>query len=295
MSPGLLFCNSAAAKDKPWYKYENRYFEAYSNESERTTRKLLIKLEDFRAAVLQVATIETPEGTPKTQVILFASEKRFRKLIGNRNISGFALEKNGVPYIVLPAGAYSKWTEMVIRHEFAHILLAYKNIRYPIWFNEGFAELMSATAFRKNGTQFSVGQTTGRKRSSRQLTPWSELIAADFDPHTLKSAKRASDAYLQSWILTHYFMLGNKFNNAIQLAQYISLLLDGYESVSAFEAVVGMPADEFGEKLLREYQLNYVYYEFRKSAVDHDFQRSDVAMEKMLPVIEQFRDLYKKD
>ena len=70
---GVFFCNPAIAREKPWYKYENSHFEAYSNEQERLTKKLLVELENFRAAVLQVANIEAPAGTPKTQVIIFAS------------------------------------------------------------------------------------------------------------------------------------------------------------------------------------------------------------------------------
>ena len=47
---GIFFCDPAVAREKPWYKYENSHFEAYSNENERVTRKLLLKLENFRAA-----------------------------------------------------------------------------------------------------------------------------------------------------------------------------------------------------------------------------------------------------
>ena len=92
------------AKDKPWFKYENSHFEAYSNENERVTKKLLLKLENFRAAVLQVADIEVPAAAPKTQIVIFASEKKFHKLIGDHSIGGFAYVENGVTYMVLSAG-----------------------------------------------------------------------------------------------------------------------------------------------------------------------------------------------
>ena len=292
---GIFFCNPALAKEKPWYKYENSHFEAYSNENERLTKKLLLKLENFRAAVLQVANIEVPEGAPKTQVIIFASEQKFHKLIGSNSVGGFAFIENGIPYMVLPAGTFSEFTEMVLRHEFAHILLGYKNIPYPTWFNEGFAELMSATTFRKKGTKFSVGEPTLRRRYARRLTPWSDIISDDFNPHAFSNSARASDAYLQSWFLTHYFMLGNNFENTIQLAQYISLLLNGQESVAAFESVVGMPIDDFGDKVLRRYIVKYVTYDFHESKTDHKFQRSKVANEDAATIVEKLRDRFKQD
>ena len=292
---GMFFCNPAVAKEKPWYKYENSHFEAYSNENERVTRKLLLKLENFRAAVLQVADIEVPAGTPKTQVVIFASEKKFHKLIGDHSIGGFAYIENGVPTMVLPAGTYSDFTEMVLRHEYAHVLMTYKGIRYPTWFNEGFAELLSAITFRKKGSVIALGQSTIRSRNSERLAPWSRIISDDFSPHTIGDPGRASDAYLQSWFLTHYFMLGNNSQNAIQLATYISLLLDGQESVAAFETVVGMSTEEFGDKVLRRYFPKYVTVNVNPSKTDHDFQRNEVASDEILPLIEQYRDRFAND
>ena len=292
---GIILSDPAAAREKPWYKYENSHFEAYSNENERVTKKLLLKLENFRAAVLQVANIEVPEGVPKTQVIIFASEKNFQNLIGDNTIGGFAFVENGIPYMVLPAGGYSDFNEMVLRHEFAHVLLGYKNIQYPTWFSEGFAELMSATTFRKKGSKFSVGEPTLRRRYARRVTPWREIISADFNPHAFENPARASDAYLQSWFLTHYFMLGDDFENTIKLAKYISLLLNGQDSVAAFETVVGMSIDDFGNTALRRYTIKYVTYDFHESKTDHDFRKSKIADEDAAAIIEKCRDRFKRD
>ena len=109
----------------------------------------------------------------------------------------------------------------------------------------------------------------------------------------IESLGKASDAYLQCWFLTHYFMLGNNFGNMIQLAKYISLTLQGQESVTAFETVVGMSIDDFDDKVLHRYRIRYVNYNFDTSMLDHDFQRSEVADDKVSPMIEKYRDMYK--
>jgi hypothetical protein len=185
---GVVFVNPAQARERSWYKYENSHFEAYSDASEKTARKLLVELENFRGAVLQVANIEVPGGASKVQVVIFSSAKSFHALIGNKNIGGLAFSERGVPYMALSAGGYARETELAIRHEYAHVLMGYSRVRYPVWFSEGFAELMSATTFIKNGTQFTVGDATGRRRNKRSLTPWNELLAEDFNPHALKGA-----------------------------------------------------------------------------------------------------------
>jgi len=287
----LLTGGIAPAKESTWYRFENSHFEAYSDESERTVRKLLDDLERFRAAVLQVANIREPQGVPKAQVVIFGSEKEFQDLIDSTRIGGFATSIGGVPYMVLAAGRDVKFTEMAIRHEFAHILLAYKNFAYPRWFNEGFAELMSATSFRDKNTKFTVGEHPGRRQAESIATPWSQLIGESFDPHSFQSAGKASDAYLRSWLLTHYFMLGNNFGNTDELAQYLTLVANGQPSLAAFETVVGEPADVFGSKFFRQYRRNakYVTYTFRPQSLDHDFRRTEVPIEEIRPIIEPFR------
>ena len=90
-------------------------------------------------------------------------------------------------------------------------------------------------------------------------------------------------------------MLGNNSQNAIQLAKYISLLLDGQESVAAFETVVGMSTEKFGDKALRRYFPKYVTINVNQSKKDHDFQRSEVASEDILPLIEQYRGRFEND
>jgi hypothetical protein len=290
----IAFGNPAHAREKTWYKYENSHFEAYSDASEKRATKLLVELENFRGAVLQVANIKVPDGAAKVQVIIFSSAKSFKALIGNKYIAGFAFTERGIPYMALSAGGDARQRESVIRHEYAHILLTYSRIPYPRWFNEGFAELMSATTFIKKGTQFTVGNVTGRRSINRTLTPWNELLAEDFNPHTLQNADYASDAYLQSWFLTHYFMLGNNFENSEMLGQYLALLTNGQPSVDAFEAVVGESADTFGQTVMSEYVDDFVYviYNFQEAALDHEFQRSEVAAELMEPIIEKLRDRF---
>ena len=90
-------------------------------------------------------------------------------------------------------------------------------------------------------------------------------------------------------------MLGNNSQNAIQLAKYISLLLDGQESVAAFETVVGMSTKDFGDKVLRRYFPKYVTINVKQSNIDHDFQRSDVASDEMMPLIEGYRGIFEDD
>jgi len=79
------------------------------------------------------------------------------------------------------------------------------------------------------------------------------------------------------------------------LEQYLSKLVNGEDSVQAFEEVVRMPADQFGDSLLQEYSMQYVTYKFRESEMDHEFARSEVSNEEVSSVTENFRDRLKGD
>lgn len=289
---GILFCGSALA-EREWYKYENAHFLAYSDDSARAVKGILLELEHFRAAVIQVANIRVPDDAPKVRVMIFASQAEFQSLIGTINISGIATTFDGVPYIVMSDRANSKYAEIVVRHEYAHVLLSYKNFSYPPWFNEGFAELMSMTTFRNRKRVFSIGEFPNRGIYSTNLTPWQELVAMNFDMHAIEQWERRSDVYLQSWVLTHHFMLGDDFANADAFLSYLTLLSRGESSVSALESVVGEPVDQFANKLLREYtkrKVKYVTYELQPAQLDKEFERTAVAEDEVMPFIETLRE-----
>lgn len=289
---GILLCGSALAESE-WYKYENAHFLAYSDDSARAVKGILLELEHFRAAVLQVANIRVPDDAPKVRVMIFASQTEFQSLIGTINIAGIATTFDGVPYIVISDRGNSKTAEIIIRHEYAHVLLSYKNFPYPPWFNEGFAELMSMTTFRNRNRVFSIGEFPKRGIYSTNLTSWQELVAMNFDMHAIEKWERRSDVYLQSWVLTHHFMLGDNFANTDALLTYLTLLSRGESSVSALESVVGEPVDQFANKLLREYtnrKVKYVTYEMQPAQLDKEFERTAVSEAEVMPFIETLRE-----
>jgi hypothetical protein len=293
---GLLVCClsilpwGSAFAERDWYRYENTYFEAFSDDSPRNVRKTLDELELFRAAVAQIANIQIPDDAPKVRVVSFASNTEFHSLIGSIYIDGFTTSSDGIHYLVLADKSTPEWEKRAARHEYAHVLLSYKNFPYPSWFHEGFAELMSMTEFRNRDREFSVGKPTGRQKYSNQSPQWSALLASDFNMHGIRDWGDRSDVYLLSWVLTHHFMIDDDFANTDKLVRYLTLLGQGQDSVSAFEASVGEPADEYCNKLLREYskrKLRFVTYEFNPEFLDLEFVRSDASIDDIRPLLDK--------
>jgi len=272
----LLLVIAADADAASWRQYESRYFIANSSAGERKTLQILRELELFRAAVLQVANLKVPEDAPRTEVLIFGKWKDFEKLGMGRNVAGFAWNRGGRFLIVMSAPGVSRGAETRVRHEFSHVLLGYQGFQYPMWFSEGFAELMATMDVREKKLEFTLGQAPERaKWTAGDNFDWNALIAKGWD-NRAHHGRTVSSAYLQSWLLVHYAMLGNDFANTPKLTQYFGLLDTGTPSLAAFEQAFGMDGQNLWARELKHYskRLFYLVYEFRPRDLDLDFRQS---------------------
>ncbi|MEO8224974.1 MAG: hypothetical protein ABI661_09210 [Gammaproteobacteria bacterium] len=257
----------------PWLRYENAHFVGYSDATEKRARALLAELETFRAAFLQVGNITTPPDSPKAVILITATKNDFQRVARNRLIGGFATSDGTTPLIVLPAQGDTEFAQAVIRHEYGHTLLRYKRFAYPAWYNEGFAELVSAVEVSADGQSFRLGRAPVRLKSSGPpIFDWRELLSDGFNPHELKDRRSGSSAYSQAWLLAHYATLGNDLKNAPKLQAYFDRLTAGEPSESAFEAAFGVKIAELWETTLKPYMKHMPFYTFRFRPTDLDSQ-----------------------
>lgn len=288
----LLIVPACYAAERDWFKYENAYFEAYSDAREKKVRELLDDLENFRAAVLQVGNFKVPDGAPKTQVLIFSSKREYVSLTGSGDVSAFTTSLDGIPYIVMPVGGLKRWSKFSIRHEFAHVLQSYRDVDLPLWYREGFAEFMSATRFRDKGKKFTIGDETERQKSFYPWIPWGRLTSRDYDFHGVGAIEKLSDAYYQSWLLVHYLMIGDGGSNFDAMRRYLVIYARGEETPETFEEVFGSSATALGNRIVREYLNRMPYYEvdFRPEMQDHNFIRTPAPTDSTTATIEALRN-----
>ena len=287
----MLVAQAAVCKERPWYRYESTYFVANSNASEKKTLAILTNLELFRAAVLQVANLRVPESAVKTEILIVRSKKEFTALAGGRNSAGFALHNGRQFLIVMPSSGPSSWAKTVVRHEYSHVLLGYRNFQYPQWYNEGFAELLSTIRFRNKNTEYVFGEAPTRiEYATGGDFDWNTLISEGFDIHSM-SGMKASGAYKQSWLLAHYVTLGDDFGNRPKLLNYFQMIAGGEPSLPAFERAFGMDGNDLWTRELRPYskRLFSLVYNFGSVTLHTDFQRSDSDTAAVESLLDQLR------
>jgi hypothetical protein len=250
--PAATHASVTGDSEGSWVKYENDYFEAYSDIPSSEALRLLEDLEIFRTAMVSFDGSRVPEGSAKTRVIIFASKDDFRTATGHSLVDAFTLGIEGAPHIVMSGEGKPGWSSTTLRHEFVHVLQGYAGGELPWWFFEGYAECMSAMEFREKNREFVVGRSTIRSRSKRSFVPWTDLIAEDFSIANVASAEQGSSAYFQAGLLVRYLLVGDEQSQSSRLVEYLERVQGGESSAKAFAAVFGEPADELAGRVYRQ-------------------------------------------
>ena len=289
----IATAKSAELDASGWSRYENDFFIAYSNASNRQARKILEDLEYFRAAALRVPDIEMPRYADKTLVLIPATEAEYALLAENENAIGFAQPLTNRTAIVFPATSRTERSKYVLHHEYAHALAHGNLSQYPQWYMEGFAEIASSVVIHKRRMSFYVGMHEGRWNEALEpAIDWDELISDDFDAHSFSDVRRTASAYAQFWLIAHYLTMSGSEEKLRSLERYFSLVENGESSVAAFQTVFGMTANEMWDKELKDYLWRIPEYRhsFSQSSIDRSFVRSPASPGEIEPMLRFFTD-----
>ena len=153
----LLLCSISlpvAAKDK-WFSLRSKNFNVVSNADEGDTRKLILKLEQFRFVFSQLLKSSNTSPLPIT-VVVFKNDdsyKPFKPVYNGKpaNVSGYFQRSDDENLITLDISARSQEHPLaVIFHEYTHYLTSNTPREWPTWLQEGIAELYSSFDVNKN-------------------------------------------------------------------------------------------------------------------------------------------------
>lgn len=261
-----------------WVVVTSPRFEIYSTLSAEDSHALINELEQIHELIGAVTNAPLARSGVPTRIFAFAKESQYASL-GSADTAGFFMPGLRNNWILISGGSRDIGAGEIVLHEYVHQVLRTGTSRsYPLWYDEGMAELFSSVHVR--GDHLAIGSVPERSVSWFQYGEWlpfdrvvSARTYADID------VEQKGMFYAQAWALVHYLTLDREPGRRSigqSMSRYLDLLELGIEPGSAFQDAFGESPVEAGiniRRVLFNRRIKIVGYPVAKLA----FDRSEVA------------------
>lgn len=258
-------------------KSEN--FVLVGNVSQGDGKKLVLELEQYRQAVLQLLGVDTRPEPVRVRIYTAQSSDALQSMTGRSDIGGVYTSNIEGPIFMLNSqggfrrikrGARSSRSKQggsqgryIALHEYTHHLLAaYSDQIYPRWYGEGFANYLATFEVNRKG-DFVIGmpyQPYAYALSEKKWMSGKRVFGAIRKyPFVANSGSNTQiDAgdffYAQSWLAAHF--LHSNPAEAKNISKYISLLNSENKPENLFEEAFGRSMQDFQIELKAYYKKN---------------------------------------
>ena len=225
---------------RQWFEARTAYFHIYSCGPTQEVARLATRLDQFRDAYSLLAGAQAVASPPIT-VMAFpdrAAMQPFLPLYQGKpaNLAAFFNRGSDQNLIVLPLSGSDTGSLQIIFHEYTHLLLRHNQPYWPMWLTEGMAEIYSTFEVR-GGYRARIGNPIDhhlRLLAQKPLLPLRELFAVTRDSPEYNEREHQGIFYSESWLLTHYLMLGGNPAHKANFRQLTPLLRQGQSPEQAF-------------------------------------------------------------
>lgn len=223
-----------------WFEARTAHFNTYSCGSTQEVARLTARLEQFREAYSLLAGAQAV-ASPPIVVMAFpnhAAMEPFLPLYKDQpaNLAAFFHRGSDENLIALYLAGPSADSLEIIFHEYTHLLLRHNEQFWPIWLKEGMAEIYAT--FEVTGNQgVRIGKPIGHHLhllKGEPLLPLKELFAVTHESPNYNEREHQGIFYAESWLLTHYLMLGGNAAHKASFGQLTALLRQGQSPEQAF-------------------------------------------------------------
>jgi tetratricopeptide (TPR) repeat protein len=201
-------CAPAAGHD-PWVRITSANFELFTTARERAGRDLARHFEQVRSFFLEAFGSALPGAKP-IRIVAFRNEKEYQPYRPSEFATAFCQPGDQHDFIIMSGASREEYHVAV--HEFTHLMVHQGGASYPVWLNEGLAELFSN--LEPAGNKIKVGQDIpGRMISLRteRWIPLATLLTVDRNSPIYNEKSRASMFYAESWELVHMLFLSPEY------------------------------------------------------------------------------------
>jgi hypothetical protein len=229
-----------------WIKLANRDFELYTSLDQKRAGALLRRLEEARQSMEQLSFSAQPERVP-LRVFAFRSKSEYGPFRSDKAATAYFLHSGTRNYIVLSGDA----VEPVV-HEYVHYVLHQRFPHFPMWLDEGLAEVYSTVTRTENSLRLGL--------PSEDQLAWLRMDGLAYDlpalfrveqtsfEHT-KNLTPRSRFYAESWLLVHMLRLAPEY--APHFNAFLAAIEQGQTAEQAFSRVYAKATPEVMRDLAR--------------------------------------------
>lgn len=232
----------ASAED--WVQVGSPHFRVISNAGTAEAVRVATEFEQYRAAF--PALVPTARLDTALPVVVFAcaNARTLQRLLpdvwaaGAARPGGIFVSGPTATYVALRLDVPAGLGEGTIHHEYVHHLLRLNFARLPLWVEEGYAEMLTASGLERR--KIVVGthvRAHTRLLRDRQPMTFATLIGVDRDSAEYQDNSRLF--YAQSWASVHYFAMADQGRHSPKLNQYLAQANSAVSGVAAAEAAFG--------------------------------------------------------
>jgi tetratricopeptide (TPR) repeat protein len=231
-----------------WYELRTPRFRVWTDGDVELARGLILDLERFHQVMLAKTNAEEHEAAPPLRIFVAKNRATFAALTNNKPVAGlFATSLRG-NYALIDADSWSQWAgqarggRKVLFHEYTHYMVAAQDVRVPNWYNEGFAEFMSATEFQDRS--YTLGCPLRSEHGQVRRLAWMPIgrVMASDNILSLVDEQAGIDTYEESWYAVQYFFADAARRE--QLEAYLGEWRSGTPSDTAIERALHMTPSE---------------------------------------------------
>lgn len=237
--------------DEQWLQLDSNHFTVYSSLNEEKSREIVLNLEAFRRATLALTNIH--QAKPRVPTKIYLVEKSHLSDFNlSRRIAGY-IQPGVDQNVIFVSHAPSFDGSTVIYHEYVHFLLRNHSAqRYPLWYDEGFAEYLASV--KVTDKHFQVGQFAEHRRVSFSRGSWMNVRSV-IKPIKMQtwSAQKVGQFYANAWLLVHFLNNHPDFKGQLStgLNKYLQLENQGVDSIEAFETAFSIKVSRLNSMLKR--------------------------------------------
>lgn len=225
------------AREK-WFQLPTPNFTIVSSGSIEHTRKLAANLEQFREGYSKLAGAKAVASVPII-VVVFPNKESFQPFQPlhegqPKGADGFFQRDYDEHLIALNLQRMETTSLEVIFHEYTHLLMRHNSRTWPLWLQEGMAEVYSTFTATSLRVCIGAGKVSHVEFFRRhELLPLPELLAVNHESPQYNEREQTGVFYAESWLLTHYLMFGNSKRKA-QFEVFMRRLREGAPPKNAF-------------------------------------------------------------